>query len=46
MHNYCSEGTINKSQVGKWFKKFKLGGTNLIGEEGRGRPSDTFGRRL
>ena len=35
MHN-----SIRQSQVEKWFKKFKLGDTNLEDEEGRGRSSD------
>ena len=34
------EGTISKSQVERWLKKFKSGDTNLVDEEGRGRLSN------
>ena len=34
--NIFGEGTISKSQVEKWFKKFKTGDTNLADEERRG----------
>ena len=34
------EGTISKSQVEKWFKKFKSGDISFADENGRGRPSN------
>lgn len=40
LNELFGEGTISKSQVERWFKKFKSGDTNLVDEEGRGRPSN------
>ena len=38
LNELFGEGTISKSQVERWFNKFKLDDTNLADEEGRGRP--------
>ena len=40
LNELYGEGTISKSQVERWFKKFKSGDTNLVDVEGRGRPSN------
>ena len=40
LNELFGEGTISKSQVKRWFKKFKSGDTNLADEEGRGRLSN------
>ena len=40
LNELFDEGTISKSQVERWFKKFKSGDTNHAYEEGRGRPSN------
>jgi transposase len=40
LNELFGEGIISKSQVEKWFQKFKSGNTILADEEGRGRPSN------
>ena len=34
LNELFAEGTISKSQVEKWFKKFKLGDKKIVDEEG------------
>ena len=51
LNELFGEGTISKSQVERWFNKFKSGDTNLVNEEGKGRQPGTFcsrgrGRKL
>uniref|UniRef100_A0A914CD66 Mos1 transposase HTH domain-containing protein n=1 Tax=Acrobeloides nanus TaxID=290746 RepID=A0A914CD66_9BILA len=40
LNGLFGEGTIDESQVRRWFRRFKSGNTSLEDEEGRGRRSD------
>ena len=40
LNELFGEGTISKSQVERWFKKFKSNDTNLADEKGRGQASN------
>ena len=40
LNKLFGEGTISKSQVEKWYKKFKSSDTNLADEERKGQPSN------
>ena len=44
LNELFGEGTISKSQVERWFKKFKTSEINSTGEEGRGRPGPSSAR--